>query len=338
MWASSDDLRESLRYDPRADEAITAASQVLWSLSGRKFSGSHNVTEFYDVRHGLGWVDRYNFLRAQALFQVSDRDIVICSNCGYPHRMRLRHQPVQRILAVEINGESVPSSDYVLLNHSTLGLPFNRLACIAMCARVTYIWGVNPPAGGRAATVKLAEQLLFSWTGSDECRLPQRVTNITRQGVSWTILDPQDFLNDGRTGIFEIDLFLKSVNPDHARRPARVFSPDIARASTVTQELPPPHIAVGPNDLGIVAAGDPAWHVTGASSWPGTAFTPYAAINGVVFDATHFTQNTDLSQTFMLASDETMALVDGDSFVLGYHQTGHPDVVVSTGAVRFVQA
>jgi hypothetical protein len=338
VWASADDLRESLRYEPRADEAIAAASQILWSLSGRKFSGTRNVTEFYDVRHGLGWVDRYHFLQQQALFQVENRNVVICSNCGYPHRMRLRHQPVQRILSVEINGQTVPASDYALLNHATLGLPFNQIACIAMCARVTYIYGVNPPAGGRAAAVKLAEQLLFSWTASDECRLPQRITNVTRQGISWTILDPQDFLNDGRTGIFEIDLFLKSVNPDHARRPARVFSPDLPRAQTVTQELPPPNIAVGPNDLGVVSAGDPAWHVSPAAGWPLTAFTPYATINGVVFDAEHFTQNGDLSQTFMLASGETLTLVEGDLFVVGYHQTGNPDTVVSTGYVRFVQA
>lgn len=339
MWASADDLRESLRYEPRADEAIAAASQVLWSLSGRKFSGSRNVTEFYDVRHGLGWVDRYSWLQQQALFQIENRDTVACANCGFPHRMRLRHQPVQRILSVEINGTVVPPSDYALLNHSTLGLPFNQLACIALCAQVTYIWGVNPPAGGRAAAVKLAEQLLFSWTASDECRLPQRITNVTRQGVSWTILDPQDFLNDGRTGIFEIDLFLKSVNPDHARRPARVFSPDIARAQTVAQETTPPSVSVGPNDLGVVAAGDPAWHVTPAASWPGTAHSPFAVVNGVPYGADHFTTNLDGSRTLMFSGAETMTMVEGDSFIVYYHPTGGGnDVIVSSGIVRFVQA
>ena len=66
--------------------------------------------------------------------------------------------------------------------------------------------------------------------GDDECVLPQRVTPISRQGVSWTLLDPQDFLDNGRTGIYHVDLFLRTVNPDRARLRSRVFSPDLHRA------------------------------------------------------------------------------------------------------------
>lgn len=337
MWATVDDLRESMRYNERADEALAAASHILWGLSGRKFSGAHNIVEFYDVRHGLGWVDRYNYLQSQALLHALP-SAVLCSDCGYPHHMRLRHQPVQRILSVELNGTLVPPSDYVLINHSTIGFPFSRMACAAMCARVEYIWGVNPPAGGRMATVKLAEQFLFAWDNSDDCKLPQRVTNVTRQGISWTILDPQDFLNDGRTGIYEIDLFLKTVNPDKTRRPARVFSPDIARGQTVVQEFSAPSVTVGEQDLGIAVAGDPAWFVVRAGLWPGGTYTPYAVINGVTFDSTHFATNTDGSKTLVLSSSETFPLVDGSSFQIKYHPTVGADVTIVNGTVRFVQA
>ena len=335
MWASIENLNDT--YNPRADEAIAAASHILWSLTGRRYSGTRSVVEMYDVRHGLGWIDRYHYFQQQALFQIERRDLFLCTECGYPHRMRLRHQPVQRILSVEINGEVVAPGDYVLLNHSTLGLPFTRLACNALCARVSYVWGVNPPAGGRMAAARLADQLLLAWDNSDDCKLPQRVTNVTRQGVSWTILDPQTFLDDGKTGIYEIDLFLKSINPDKARRPARVFSPDLARASTVVQETIPPMVSITASDLALVSSGDPAWYVAPGSVWPGWEFTPFARINGVVYDSTHFTTNSDGSVTFLLSPGETYALSAGDPFQLLAHSTlGGDDEVVVDGHVRLI--
>jgi hypothetical protein len=48
--------------------------------------------------------------------------------------------------------------------------------------------------------------------------------------VSYTVLDNQDFIDELRTGLYVVDLFLKSSNPDKARAKARVFSPDVPRA------------------------------------------------------------------------------------------------------------
>jgi hypothetical protein len=86
---------------------------------------------------------------------------------------------------------------------------------------------------GKMAARMLAIEFCKMWSGED-CELPQRVTSIARQGVSYTILDPQEFVAQGRTGIYFVDLFLKSVNPDGAKNRARVFSPDLARARRLT--------------------------------------------------------------------------------------------------------
>lgn len=332
MWVTAESLSDP--YNVRADEACAAASHILWALSGRKYSGTHNVVEFYDARGGLGDISRLQY--ANALLPLSP-NVVTCTNCGFPHRLRLRHQPVQRILSVELNGTLLTPSDFALLDNATLGFPISLTTCAATCARVSYIWGVNPPAGGKAAAAILAQQLLYAWTGSDECRLPKRVTNITRQGVSWTILDPQDFLNDGRTGIFEIDLFLKAVNPDKARRPARVFSPDLPRAQTISQDVTPPVVEIDPDDLAILSAGETAWYVTRASLWPGGSYTPYAVINSITYDSTHFTLNGDGSQTLVLSGSETYGLVEGDTFLIKAHPSSGPDVTVVSGSVRYVQ-
>lgn len=337
MWATTDDLSESVRFDERADEAIGAASHILWALSGRKYSGTRSTVEYYDARQGLGLNPHLGSVQQQAISQTYPSDYV-CLDCGFPHKMRLRHTPVQRVLSVEVNGTLLTPQQYALIDRSSLGFPFGRLGCAASCVRISYIWGVNPPAGGRAACVRMAEQFLLAWNNDDDCRFPARVTNVTRQGVSWTILDPQDFLNDGRTGLYEVDLFLKAVNPDKARRPARVFSPDIPRGQTHIQDITPPNIAVDATDLGLVAPGNPAWYVVPADLIPVGAHTLYAVINGVTFDATHFQTNGDASVTFVLTSAETTTLVDGDSFKIKSHPTVGSDTTLVSGVVRFVQA
>ena len=62
-----------------------------------------------------------------------------------------------------------------------------------------------------------------------ECRLPRRVTQITRQGVTAMVLDPMSFLNEGKTGLYLCDAFLAAVNPGKLRRRATLASPDISR-------------------------------------------------------------------------------------------------------------
>jgi hypothetical protein len=56
----------------------------------------------------------------------------------------------------------------------------------------------------------LAEEYLKAYQGKSGA-LPERVTSVSRQGASWTILDPQDFLKDGLTGIGPIDQWLAQV-------------------------------------------------------------------------------------------------------------------------------
>ena len=65
--------------------------------------------------------------------------------------------------------------------------------------RITYQIAGNLPPGTEGLILWLAEQLLRSSFTGDSCQLPERVTSITRQGVSWTMLDSMDFLDKGLT-------------------------------------------------------------------------------------------------------------------------------------------
>lgn len=65
------------------------------------------------------------------------------------------------------------------------------------------------PGSGRAAAA-LAREYVKASQGL-ACRLPERITSVTRQGMSWTILDPQDFLTRGLTGVSVVDHWLSAA-------------------------------------------------------------------------------------------------------------------------------
>jgi hypothetical protein len=96
----------------------------------------------------------------------------------------------------------------------------------------TYTYGHQPPEAGRMAVVELASEL--GRDASDDpdqpCRLPQRVTSVTRQGLTYEALDPAQYLEQGLTGINSIDMWIRSVNPYGRKQPAQVWSPDLIRA------------------------------------------------------------------------------------------------------------
>lgn len=94
---------------------------------------------------------------------------------------------------------------------------------------VSYWRGVPVPPGGRRAVAQLACEVWRACARPDSCKLPRRVNTIRREGVTYTMLDPMEFLGDGKTGLTEVDLWLTAVNPHGVRSPSTVFSPDQPR-------------------------------------------------------------------------------------------------------------
>lgn len=87
---------------------------------------------------------------------------------------------------------------------------------------VTYLYGSAPPPGTGLITALFACELAKALCQDDSCRLPRRISSMTRQGVTITF----DDLDDGRTGLPEVDMWVSAQ-----RRPARrssVWTPDLA--------------------------------------------------------------------------------------------------------------
>lgn len=93
---------------------------------------------------------------------------------------------------------------------------------------IDYVYGSPPPLDVQRAIDQLAVQL--DLMGTDACQLPERVTSVAREGVSWTVLDPQQFLVGGKTGLYYPDLIISAYG-NQVKARTRVFSP----------EHPPPH-------------------------------------------------------------------------------------------------
>lgn len=87
---------------------------------------------------------------------------------------------------------------------------------------VEYSHGRQPPVGGVQACIALARELAIGWAAnaqtSARCRLPRRVTTVSRQGVTLAVLDPLTLFADGLTGLSEVDLWVSSDRYGSDRR------------------------------------------------------------------------------------------------------------------------
>lgn len=180
-----------------AETAAISATYALWRLSGERFHGDQC------------WIDDYRTIR------------------GYCY-IQLDHWPVSEVFSVsrvDLCGDAIAATGIgdVVENWCNAGDGLVKVCCggseystVCGCSsqgsivRVHYKTANNLPPGADRAAYRLAEEYVKAYRGQ-ACSLPERVTSITRQNVSWTILDPQDFLQDGLTGIGPIDQWLATV-------------------------------------------------------------------------------------------------------------------------------
>jgi hypothetical protein len=211
-----------------AEDAVRFASEILYSLSGEKYTGIQTTTEHYTS----------DTLATMQTAPVVVRGSIIHAPVQQGLRnLRLRHNPIRHIVSIEADGVELPADSYNIVNGSYL-IRADRLPWILGVQSgltVTYTHGSKIPAAGKIAAMRLANEYVLLKTGSDDCTLPSRISvSISRQGETISTLDPLSFLSDGKTGVFEVDLFLTSVNPTKAKKRSRVFSVDRPRGERLT--------------------------------------------------------------------------------------------------------
>jgi len=148
----------------------------------------------------------------------------------------LLNGPVKEIVSVTLTqscgATQTPITDWCLNTAWSVNLccssssgyssnPAWNCGCSDTAVRIDYHTQSILPPGTQGQLIWLAEQYVKAASGK-ACALPERVTNISRQGVSWSLLDPQDFLDKRYTGT-RLDQWLMTARAVYP--PSRLIDP-----------------------------------------------------------------------------------------------------------------
>lgn len=274
LWVQPEELGQYARTE-FALEACETASFLLWAMSGRKYTGVTTVTERYTCvlrnnRMGPSTKTNSPVLFGGDVYNIPSGDYdeyseLTADGLSPDARIRLRGRPVTKVIAMRNKvGAIIDPSKYYLVDHSTIHVAAGT-AWTPCNTEITYEYGSPVPVAGRMAARTMALEFAKLWAGDDDCALPQRITSVSRQGVSYTILDNQEFIDELRTGLYAVDLFLKTVNPDNARKKAKVFTPDVPRARRYTAK--PLYLTADPDfDLTLIRNAEATWTSAGTTA------------------------------------------------------------------------
>lgn len=234
-WATLADVPEEYRDDGTNgkvnDDDLMIASVTLWRMSGRRWRGG-GCSETATLRSYQGdWPWHRSWGSCSCWRPTASGEWVsdpTWSDAHYaPLAIRL---PREAATVTQILIDGAVFTDWVQ-SAGGKGVWVSRIdgGTWDMCGdstEIAYTFGSPPPLDGKQAAVALAIEL-WRWRIVDpQCRLPQRMQNVTRQGITISV-DSMEYLDKGRTGIMQVDLFLRSVNPRSKGRTGRVWSPEL---------------------------------------------------------------------------------------------------------------
>lgn len=243
--------------DANATTAGLIASNVLWGLSGRQYGiktrtirpeGCGRRSESWSADQVVGWgmaLPLAAFLGPWPLPGPAGGMIAPCGGCGrYSTQAIDLPGPVawdsDHPIVITVNGSVLDASKWSMWGADRIlrtdGGVFPQCQDLRVATTeagtlaVQFCQGVPAPPAGLEAAKSLAVELarLYKWLPGQECRLPQRVRTIVRQGVTaGAIIDPLDVLQKGGTGLSDVDMFLRSVNPKATFGGASIITPGL---------------------------------------------------------------------------------------------------------------
>lgn len=234
-------------YETLRDVVEGMAVEYLWRFTGRRFGVCDTtVRPARQDCHPSTFESTAGFGFTPVLVGGVWRNVA-CGVCGDDcacqrlYSVRLPG-PIQAITEVLVDGDVVPASAYRVDDRDTLvridgeDWPLCNDLSLAPTEpgtwQVEYTFGTPVPDGGRLAAAVLACELAKAVCRSSDCRLPQRIQTLTREGVTVGFIDPFEGLEDGRTGLWSVDAWVASIT----RVPQRstVHSPDRPRNARAT--------------------------------------------------------------------------------------------------------
>lgn len=271
VWSSEDEVRACCSgLDPAFDltAAIRFASAILYRLSGRQFPGVCTRTIWPCSGRGCGctcggcgggcntlggdWFWAFDPYPSFPLPNGAGSGWVNCSGCSRDSCCLPSVDlpaTVNEITEIVIDGEILDPAAYAIQAYRrVVRVDGGSWPCSNAFGDVgdpdtwtiTYEYGKPVPLDGRLAASIFACQIALARCGGDSC-LPARLKEISRQDVDMAFADPMEFIGLGQTGIYEVDMWLESVNPgfitrgnksQRLRRRARVHRADAPPGNT----------------------------------------------------------------------------------------------------------
>lgn len=215
------------------DNSLLVASEILWAATGRQYGLCEvTVRPCYTkdcdacnivVSTGFPWIP---ILENGEWTNISClQNGCVCENLcsvALPY-------PVNEVTTVTVNGVEVLAESYRVDQFRNLVRTDGE--CWPRCQddwSVTLTYGRAPTPLIVMATAALACELAKSCTPGTSCQLPKRMQSMTRQGVTVGFIDPMEFLGQGMTGIYLVDLAIRKANPKGLLKQASVYSPELA--------------------------------------------------------------------------------------------------------------
>lgn len=221
------------------ERATNYATLVLWAATGRRFGlcpirvrpcgrrSDHSSLWGYVQGEAGGW---YPYLDAAGTWR----------NCHCSGGCTCRPEcevwlpgPVNQVLEVTVDGVLVDPSAYKVDNGRWLvridGGCWPEYADLSTDTdrfEVLYVRGEPVPQALLDAAGIVACEFAKSFQSQD-CRLPARLSNLTRQGVTMSALDMDSLTRRGYVGIPEVDAVIHALNPHGLTHRPRVMSPDM---------------------------------------------------------------------------------------------------------------
>lgn len=251
-------------YSTEVKQAATDyATTVLWAATGRRFGlctkvvrpcGRQCSDETGGNVYGWWWSDGvwlpYIFDGVWRNCWCGCNGLAGCCGCNVDCQVYLEG-PVNSIISVTVDGETIDPNTYRVDNGVWLVRThdesdedcwpqfqnFNKSSGEGTFV-VSYLKGLAVPTALQRAAGELACEYAKACVGA-VCRLPGRVTNLARQGVSISMVEVDVLLEKGLTGIATVDQVIRTFNPYGLTSPMRIASPDFPEKTRI-QTWPTP--------------------------------------------------------------------------------------------------
>lgn len=236
--------------DQQAQDATTAASVLLWRRSGRVYgtlsvrlrpTGCHYRDRRWAARD-IGWGLPMPFPGPGPYggfafnFGASWWAAPLGWCCGdkLAERQLLLPDTVKSVLSVEQDGTDLDPAAwrFDLPNRlvRTDGDRWRHDQDLTLEAGSPGTWSVSLTVGRTLpvdtgpVALELATEFAKDYAGKP-CALPQRVTQVSKQGVTFLMSDPLAIAKEMLTGLQRVDRWILSVNPNRLQMPSQVYIP-----------------------------------------------------------------------------------------------------------------